>query len=98
MTTTHRFEPAQKCSDKHVLANRPTHPLNDANVNVRLDAPTPTPMYKNGATMAPKNLPIGIVWAVAGGSAVVDFGCTPSGFSIRLIVPEADLVPVTNAV
>jgi hypothetical protein len=54
-------------------------------------------MYKNGATMAPKNLPIGIVWAVAGGSAVVDFGCTPSGHSVRLIVPEADLIPATSA-
>lgn len=83
---------ATKCEDKSVLAKRPVHPLNDKAVRVRDGAQKPQPMYKNGVTMAPEHLPEGIVWAVAGGSAVVDFGSTESGHGLRLIVPENDLV------
>lgn len=77
-----------------MLAKRPAHVLNDVQVRVREGAATPKPMYKNGATMAPEHLPVGIVWAVAAGSAVVDFGATESGHGLRLVVPEADLFVV----
>lgn len=83
---------AVKCNDKNVLARRPVHALNDASVRVREGAATPQSMFRNGATMAPEHLPIGIVWAVAGGNAIVDFGSTESGYGLRLVVPESDLV------
>jgi len=85
--------PATKCTEKNMIAKRPVHALNDASVRLREGA-TGTPRYKNGATvMGSADAPTGIVWAVAGGSAVVDFGSVGS-YAVLMIVAESDLIAV----
>ena len=82
--------PARACTDKNMIAKRAPHALNDASVRLREGA-TGTPRYKNGATVTGgRDCPAGIVWAVAGGSAVVDFG-TVGSYAVLMIVAESDL-------
>lgn len=84
---------AAKCSDKNMIAKRPTHALNDAPVWLREGA-TGTPRFKNGATVTGgRDCPAGIVWAVMGGSAIVDFGSVGS-YAVLMIVAEGDLIAV----
>ena len=83
--------PARACTDKNMIAKRAPHALNDASVRLREGA-TGTPRYKNGATVTGgRDCPAGIVWAVAGGSAVVDFGSVGS-YAVLMIVAESDLL------
>ena len=81
---------ASKCTDRSVLSKRPAHALNDASVRLAPGAKQ-APRFKNGATLGAGSDAIGIVWAVMGGSAIVDFGSF-SGHSVLVIVAEADLI------
>ena len=84
---------ATKCIDKNMIAKRPAHALNDAPVRLRTGA-TGTPRFKNGATVTGSaDAPVGIVWAVADGSAVVDFGYVGS-YAVLMIVALGDLIAV----
>ena len=82
--------PARQCNDKTALARRPAHPLNDKPVRLAPGAKQ-TPRFKDGATLGAGSDESGIVWAVAAGSAIVDFGSF-SGHSVLVIVAESDLI------